>query len=58
MSLINAFRADEAMISRMFERQDIEFVADRVEGKLTVTEMKRGAACLAAVCRSGGRVSI
>ncbi|KEJ97801.1 Uncharacterized copper-binding protein, cupredoxin-like subfamily [Pseudosulfitobacter pseudonitzschiae] len=34
------FRADEAMIARMSEGQDIEFVADRVKGKLTVTQMK------------------
>ena len=34
------FRADEATIARMSEGQDIEFVADRVKGKLTVTEMK------------------
>lgn len=34
------FRADEAMIARMSEGQDIEFVADRVKGKLTVTDMK------------------
>ncbi len=34
------FRADEEMIARMSEGQEIEFVADRVEGKLTVTEMK------------------
>ena len=34
------FRADEAMIDSMSEGQEIEFVADRVEGKLTVTEIK------------------
>ncbi len=34
------FRADEAMIAGMTEGQDIEFVADRVKGKLTVTQMK------------------
>ncbi|WP_321170013.1 copper-binding protein [Sedimentitalea xiamensis] len=34
------FRADEEMISRMSEGQDIEFVADRVNGKLTVIELK------------------
>lgn len=34
------FRADEEMIAKMSEGQDIEFVADRVKGKLTVTEMK------------------
>jgi len=34
------FRADEAMIANMSVGQDIEFIADRVKGKLTVTEMK------------------
>jgi uncharacterized cupredoxin-like copper-binding protein len=34
------FRADEATIANMSEGQNIEFVADRVEGKLTVTQMK------------------
>jgi uncharacterized cupredoxin-like copper-binding protein len=34
------FRADPAMIDSMSEGQEIEFVADRVEGKLTVTEIK------------------
>ncbi|MCF3595027.1 copper-binding protein [Rhodobacteraceae bacterium LMO-12] len=34
------FRADEAIIARMSEGQDIEFVADRVKGKLTVTTLK------------------
>jgi len=34
------FRADEAMIANMSEGQDIEFVADRVQGKLTVTQLK------------------
>ena len=34
------FRADEDMIASMSEGQDIEFVADRVNGKLTVTSMK------------------
>ena len=34
------FRADEAMMSKMSEGQDIEFVADRVKGKLTVTQIK------------------
>ena len=34
------FRADEAMMAKMAEGQDIEFVADRVKGKLTVTQMK------------------
>lgn len=32
--------ADEAMISKLSEGQEIEFVADRVEGKLTVIELK------------------
>ena len=31
--------SDEAMMADLAEGQDIEFVADRVEGKLTVTEM-------------------
>jgi len=34
------FRADEEMIAKMSEGQDIEFVADRVNGKLTVTALK------------------
>jgi Cu/Ag efflux protein CusF len=34
------FRADEEMIAKMSEGQDIEFIADRVKGKLTVTELK------------------
>ena len=34
------FRADEETLARMTEGQDIEFVADRVEGKLTVVELK------------------
>ncbi|WP_282063614.1 copper-binding protein [Roseobacter litoralis] len=34
------FRADEAMIARMSEGQDIEFVAEPVQGKLTVTQLK------------------
>lgn len=34
------FRANEEMIASMSEGQDIEFVADRVKGKLTVTMMK------------------
>jgi Cu/Ag efflux protein CusF len=34
------FRADEAMMAKMAEGQGIEFVADRVKGKLTVTQMK------------------
>ncbi|MGB7286360.1 MAG: copper-binding protein [Salaquimonas sp.] len=32
--------ADEAMLEKMKEGQNIEFVADRIEGKLTVTELK------------------
>lgn len=34
------FRADEEMIAKMAEGQDIEFLADRVNGKLTVVEIK------------------
>ena len=34
------FRADGEMISSMSEGQEIEFIADRVNGKLTVVEMK------------------
>ena len=34
------FRADKDMIAKMIEGQDIEFVAGRVEGKLTVTALK------------------
>jgi uncharacterized cupredoxin-like copper-binding protein len=34
------FRADEALIANMSEGQDIEFMADRVKGKLTVTKLK------------------
>ncbi|WP_448325939.1 copper-binding protein [Sulfitobacter sp. M13] len=34
------FRADEVLIAKMAEGQDIEFVADRVKGKLTVTTIK------------------
>ncbi|WP_165937719.1 copper-binding protein [Antarcticimicrobium sediminis] len=34
------FRADKATIARMSEGQEIEFVADRVKGKLTVTSLK------------------
>jgi uncharacterized cupredoxin-like copper-binding protein len=34
------FRADEATIANMSEGQDIEFVAERLKGKLTVTQMK------------------
>lgn len=32
--------ADDAMLEKMKEGQDIEFVADRVKGKLTVVEVK------------------
>lgn len=32
--------ADEAMLEKMKEGQNIEFVADRIKGKLTVTELK------------------
>ncbi|WP_026480221.1 copper-binding protein [Ahrensia sp. 13_GOM-1096m] len=31
---------DEAMLEKLKEGQPIEFVADRVKGKLTVTELK------------------
>ncbi len=34
------FRAEKAMIAKMSVGQDIEFVADRVKGKLTVVELK------------------
>lgn len=34
------FRADAEMLARMSEGQNIEFIADRVSGKLTVVEMK------------------
>lgn len=34
------FRADKDMIAKMAEGQAIEFVADRVNGKLTVTALK------------------
>ena len=34
------FRADEAMIAKMSEGQNIEFVAEPVKGKLTVTQLK------------------
>ncbi|WP_117191580.1 copper-binding protein [Rhizobium terrae] len=32
--------ADEAMLSKMKEGAKVEFVADRVNGKLTVTQVK------------------
>ncbi|MAY73833.1 Cu/Ag efflux protein CusF [Labrenzia sp. MBR-25] len=34
------YPADETMLEKMSEGQAIEFVADRVNGKLTVTELK------------------
>jgi uncharacterized cupredoxin-like copper-binding protein len=34
------FRADEEMIAKMSEGQDIEFVEERVKGKLTITKLK------------------
>jgi Cu/Ag efflux protein CusF len=34
------FRADEDVIARMSEGDEIEFTADRVEGKLKVTALK------------------
>lgn len=34
------FRADEATIASMSEGQEIDFVADRINGKLTVTQVK------------------
>lgn len=34
------FRADEAMLAKMSEGQEIEFVAEPVKGKLTVTQLK------------------
>lgn len=34
------FRADEATIAKMSEGQEIEFVAEPVKGKLTVTQIK------------------
>lgn len=39
-SMTMVFRADEATIARMSEGQEIEFVADRVKGKLTVTTLR------------------
>ncbi|TKA84102.1 cupredoxin [Sulfitobacter sp. 15WGC] len=39
-SMTMVFKADEALIAKMKEGQNIEFVADRVKGKLTVTAMK------------------
>ena len=34
------FRADEEMIAKMSEGQNIEFVAEPVKGKLTVVKLK------------------
>ncbi len=34
------FKADEILIAKMAEGQEIEFIADRVKGKLSVTELK------------------
>ena len=34
------FRADADMIAKMSEGQDIEFIAEPVKGKLTVTHLK------------------
>ena len=34
------FRADEEMIAKMSEGKEIEFLADRVNGKLTVIALK------------------
>ena len=34
------FRADDEMIAKMSEGQDIEFVEERVQGKLTITKLK------------------
>tara|TARA_R110002094_G_scaffold15510_2_gene26794 strand:+ start:2306 stop:3106 length:801 start_codon:yes stop_codon:yes gene_type:complete len=39
-SMTMVFRADEAMIAKMSEGQDIEFVEERVNGKLTIVKMK------------------
>jgi uncharacterized cupredoxin-like copper-binding protein len=39
-SMTMVFKADEALIAKMKEGQNIEFVADRVKGKLTVTAIK------------------
>jgi Cu/Ag efflux protein CusF len=35
------FRAEETLITQLKEGQDIEFLADRVNGKLAVTELKK-----------------
>jgi Cu/Ag efflux protein CusF len=34
------FRADDEMLARMSKGQNVEFLVDRVAGKLTVVEMK------------------
>jgi Cu/Ag efflux protein CusF len=34
------FRAEEVMIAKLAEGKEIEFLADRVNGKLTVTALK------------------
>ncbi|MGO4853319.1 copper-binding protein [Phaeovulum sp. W22_SRMD_FR3] len=34
------FRADETIIAKLAEGKDVEFLADRVNGKLTVTALK------------------
>lgn len=34
------FRADEEIIAKLAEGKDVEFLADRVNGKLTVTALK------------------
>ncbi|MGX0879497.1 putative cupredoxin-like copper-binding protein/Cu/Ag efflux protein CusF [Roseovarius sp. MBR-154] len=39
-SMTMVFRANPEMIARMSEGQDIEFVAEPVKGKLTVTQMR------------------
>ncbi|MGJ5619091.1 copper-binding protein [Sulfitobacter sp. MF3-043] len=39
-SMTMVFRADELIMAQLSEGKDIEFVADRVKGKLTVTALK------------------
>lgn len=39
-SMTMVFRADELIMAQLSEGKDIEFVADRVNGKLTVTALK------------------
>jgi Cu/Ag efflux protein CusF len=34
------FRADEEIMAKLAEGKDVEFLADRVNGKLTVTALK------------------